>query len=259
MNNKIFVSLLCLGLVALLMIPIAQLFNLQPAEGALDVQRAELNNLSLKNVFVDNRKTLADYQRNENPDFTTNTTGWTISPNFTSSLSGGILSLTANQSGASIFQTISNSSGYFYTNARVKTVEPNQVYLSSSTISGQDAISTYAVNSGEFTNISAIGNSQDDPFNVILKDDTSVPTTFYVDYFYTLEVEQFFTDNIFSPFFNTTFDNLTNNQKRHQFDEWVLEGIYSINIWLTYHSLGLDQFLSKNAMLYYYNLYLSLI
>lgn len=255
--KRLWFGLLCLALVGLLMIPIGQLLLPPVVINGLTIARSELNGLSLQNIFIDNAQSMGYSSVNYNPDFTLGTGGW-AGTGSSLTANNGIATFLANSQNDTVYQYLTEgviaANSVVYTAAKISTNRANVINTDVSSV-----VSPYHTGDNAYQTLTAINTSS--AYDLInIKDiGASAWTNVLVDYFYVFDVNTYIGWKLYSPYYNTTFDLMSNAQRKYQLDLWVLEGLDTMNPYFTYQSVGLGSILSETQKLYWYNLYLTLI
>jgi hypothetical protein len=245
-NNRLPIITSVILLIIIMMIPITQIVITPKDTDYLNSPIFELGGLSLNEVFVDNAVTLQSEQLSTNWDFSNGTTGW-IANLGTISVNNGILLFTSTTTGlGGIYQTGYIANNSYYINLRIKPIKNSNVILFLNELN-------YNLTPNLWQTISDIKNVNTTLLRVWQSLNSS--ETYELDYVYVFDIAVLKSNKQYSPLFNTTFDLMSDANIKTQMDEWVSDGLTSINIWLTYNAVGLDQVLSKDQMLQYYNLF----
>lgn len=256
--KKLLLAVLVGLLIIVMMTPIGNYFfpdTSSVLSNPLDVPRVALNNLSMREVFEENKVTLRDHQLLSNSDFYLSYTGWSLQ-NASAGIQNGNLYLASWSNTSRVFTSYMHEGERYYGGAKIKlanlagdcltrlTVFGNPTAYHSSTSGNYELLSTVALATASYT---------------IQVAESANPTVAWVDWVYLFNVSDFISDKIHSDIYHTTFDLMTDEQRRLQLNAWINAGMDSLNIWLTYNALNLDDTLDETQMIYWYNEYLTLI
>jgi len=238
----------------------------------IDVPIAELNGLTLREVFEDS-SILDDYQLVTNGDFSDGTTGWQSYGGVGSIVNGGFVST---GDGTNNTVTTGISSGYFIDmlpssklNISSKATVTNSLCTSLSLIVAYYQDSSYITETNIKIQVNPVQDTEYDLSTIfttrsindynkiriyvraVYPDVTSADTSVHItDYVYTFNISDLIANNQYSPLYSTTFDLMSDAEIKAQMDEFV-EKPY---LFIDYQLLGIDN-LTTSQMDYYYSLY----
>ena len=160
-----------------------------------------------------------------NGDFSDGTTGLTTLSGNTSVSNNELTFLANAQFGQSYFNVEYIDGNKYYYNEKIKSsVEKNIRFFANGTIMFQTSTTdlvNYEILSGVFTSnqTSAMGE-----YRIVRDNTTSNFQPAYIDYAYLFNISTLIANAQYSPLYDDTFDNLTDEQIKAQMDLWVSNG-----------------------------------